>query len=266
MSDRERIRRPEPARTEPVRNITTAFRNWDSGPSAPGAAPPGGDPFTRLGDDPVSRAVRASCEVVERAVRRGFGLGDPASAGAPGRPPWMAFGGAGAGAAGPWSAWTTGQWVDAMSGAFAQWAQWFDAWTAMARSPAGESGWPAPPTRRASDPGPTSAAPGASPASATAASVAPAAPRITVELRSARAVTVELDLTTAPGPGTALEVPGLLAPASAGAPPITDVAVALGAGGVTVALGSLDQHPAGIYAGAVLSAGRALGTLTVRLA
>jgi hypothetical protein len=141
-----------------------------------------------------------------------------------------------------------------MTGAFTQWAQWVDAWTQMARS-AGESGWPGAmgSALRASG---AAAAPGAS----------AGASRVTVELRSARAVTVDLDLSTAPGAGAALEVPGLLASAAAGAPPITDVTVALGPGGITVALGSIDQHPAGTYAGAVLSAGRALGTITVRLA
>jgi hypothetical protein len=86
---------------------------------------------------------------------------------------------------------------------------------------------------------------------------------LTVELRAPRAVSVQLDL--APGAGTALEVHGLLAPAAAAAPPITDVSLAVADGGVTVALGSIEQHPAGTYAGAVLAAGRACGTLTVRL-
>jgi hypothetical protein len=151
-----------------------------------------------------------------------------------------------------------------MTGAFTQWAQWVDAWTQMARS-AGESGWPGAmgSALRASGPAPASA-PSAAAAAATGASAG--ASRVTVELRSARAVTVDLDLSTAPGAGAALEVPGLLASAATGAPPITDVTVALGPGGITVALGSIDQHPAGTYAGAVLSAGRALGTLTVRLA
>jgi hypothetical protein len=247
MSDRERIRRPEPARTDPVRNLSGAFRNGDSSiagdaPASPG--PAASNPFAWPGDDPVSRAVRASCDVVEKAVRRGFGLGRDPSPG-PSGPPWM-----GGSPAGPWAgAFTTGQWVDAMTAAFAQWTQWLDAWVAMARSssmgggaePAGA--WP--------------------PAPAHPAPPATAALRLTVELRSARAVTVQLDL--APGADAALEVHGLLAPAAAAALPITDVTVAVADGGVTVALGSIEQHPAGTYAGAVLAAGRACGTLTVRL-
>jgi hypothetical protein len=50
------------------------------------------------------------------------------------------------------------------------------------------------------------------------------------------------------------------------APPITDVRVAIAGGAVTVALGGIEHHPAGTYAGAVIAAGRACGTLTVRLA
>jgi hypothetical protein len=97
--------------------------------------------------------------------------------------------------------------------------------------------------------------------------------RLAVELRTARAVSVQLELSSgsgvsgvsAPGLPAALEVYGLLAPAATAAPPITDVTVAIADGGVTVTLGSLEHHPAGTYAGAVLTAGRACGTLTVRL-
>jgi hypothetical protein len=267
-----------------VRNISGAFRNGDSAaPAAPPAAPadspaapaaPGpaaaANPFAWSGDDPVSRAVRAGCDVVEKAVRRGFGLGRDPSASPAGLPwlPWAggplsgsptgSFSGA---SAGPWmGGWTTGQWVDTMTTAFTQWTQWIDAWSAMARSslPGGgeaPASWAPAPSR----PG----APGAAPSPAP--SAAPAALRLTVELRSPRAVTVELDLPSGAAPGTALEVHGLLAPPAAAAPPITDVSLVVTDGGVSVALGSLDQHPAGSYAGAVLAAGRACGTLTVRL-
>src|SRR5205814_1480150 len=103
-----------------------------------------------------------------------------------------------------------------------------------------------------------SASPSASPSSG-----ATGALHLTVELRTPRAASVELDLS--PGATTAFEVHGLLAPAAAAAPPITDVSLAVEGGGVHVTLGSIDQHPAGVYAGAVLAAGRACGTLTVRL-
>jgi hypothetical protein len=256
MSDRERVRRPDPARTHPLRGVAGVFRRADGAPSdhgigdAPAAAPPGSNPFAWPGDDPVSRAVRAGCEVVEQAVRRGFGV--------PGGPAGGLF-------QGPW---TTGQWVDAMTGVVTQWAQWMDAWSSMARSALGGGGapgrlgsWPAGPLGSARAP----SAPAESPSPAP--SGAPAALRLSVELRTARAVSVELELSAAVAASgaAAFEIHGLLAPAVAAAPPITDISLGVADGGVRVTLGSVDQHPAGTYAGAVLSAGRACGTLTVRL-
>lgn len=199
-------------------------------------------------------------------MRRGFGLGRPpgpwSGAWPPGQP----------GQPGGQPGWTTGQWVDAATGAFTMWAQWLDAWSAMARSivtggaePAGA--WPPPPM----------SPPGRSPTGAPShthahphAHAGTGALRLAVELRTARAVSVQLELSpgsgvAAAGPPATLEVYGLLAPAATGAPPITNVTVAIADGGVTVTLGSIDQHPAGTYAGAVLTAGRACGTLTVRL-
>lgn len=257
MSDRERIRRPDPVRTDPVRNVSGMFRGGanptDAASTDAGRAAPS-NPFAWPDDDPVSRAVRAGCEVVEQAVRRGFGLGRAPSMGAPAGvtpgAPWE-------GASPPWSMspWTPGAWGDAMTSAFTMWAQWVEGWSSAARSlvggavpgTAGLGTWPA----------------GGSPPSPVAAPVAAAPLQLVVELRAARAATVQLDLPSgASGP---LEVHGLLAPPAAAAPPITDVTVAVSAGAVTVTLGGIDQHPAGTYAGAVLAAGRACGTLTVRL-
>jgi hypothetical protein len=253
MSDRERIRRPEPARTEPVRNLSGVFRG-EAPTSGPGATPdapasarsPASDPFAWPDDDPVSRAARAGYEVVEQAVRRGFG---PDRASSPGLP-WMPWAGAWTG--GPPGPWTTGQWVDGMTRAFATWAQWFDAWSATARSIVGGS------SADHTDP-----VPGTAPPVAPAPFPAARPLQVTVELRSARAVSVELDLL--PGAPAALEVLGLLAPRAAAAPPITDVSIAVTDGAVTIGLGSVEHHPAGTYVGAVLAAGRACGTLTVRL-
>jgi hypothetical protein len=263
MSEGERPRRPDPARTDPVRHASGAFRGEPATPSAGSAgdaraAGAASNPFA-WPDDPVSRAVRAGCDVVESAVRRGFGLGrPPVGSGSAAGPAWP---GPWSNGRGPMAAWTTGQWVDAMTGAFTLWAQWMDAWTAMARSAAtggdpGPGPWPAPsPASQAAS------QPPASPSPSSASSVAGAL-RLTVELRTARAVSVQLDLSPVTG---ALEVHGLLAPPAAAAPPITDVTVAVADGGAVVTLGSLEQHPAGSYAGAVLCAGRACGTLTVRL-
>jgi hypothetical protein len=234
-------------------------------PAAPAAGQaPVDHPFAWPDDDPVSRAVRAGCDVVDKAVRRGFGLGRDPSSGSAAAPPW-----AGAGLPGPLTGrWTTGQWVDAMTGAFTWWAQWFDTWSSMARSAmrggaeSAAGAWPPPPSSSAPAPAPVGPA---SPSPATGAL------QFTVELRTPRAVSVELDLAprpasgSSPGVAATLEVHGLLAPAAAAAPPITDVTIAVVERGFAVTLGSIELHPAGTYAGAVLAAGRACGTLTVRL-
>jgi len=256
----------------PLRNVAGVFRRADGSPvdptppaTAAATAPPAAyatpnNPFAWSGDDPVSRAVRAGCDVVEQAVRRGFGVPGERSG-----PAW-----AGGLFQGPWTGpWSTGQWVDAMTGALTQWAQWMDAWSSMVRTAMGgeaQGTWPpAPAGSRAPAappyPPPASSA-AASPASSSGTGAAGAL-RLTLELRTARAASVELDLL--PGATTAFEVHGLLAPPAAAAPPITDVTLAIVDGGVHVTLGSIDQHPAGVYAGAVLAAGRACGTLTVRL-
>jgi len=185
-------------------------------------------------------------------MRRGFGLSrDPSAPGwASWAAPWTAMG-----AQAPWmGGWSTGQWVDAMTSAYAQWVpqwvQWVDAWSSVARSAVGGS--------------PVGAHPPAPTSSGTAGTAHSAgALRLTVEVRSARAVCVQLDLL--PGAAAPFEINGLLAPAAAGAPPITDVAISIVDGAAAIALGSIDQHPAATYAGAVLAAGRACGTLTVRL-
>lgn len=216
MSDRERVRRPDLPRTEPVRSGAGLFHG--SGASEPFAWP----------DDPVGRAVKAGRDVVESAVRRGFGVGRDTG-----------FGTAPASAA-----WSPGQFVDAMTGMASQWAQWMDAWTQMARTAfAGRDGF-------ARD-------------GAAASASAPAPVRVTVELRSARAASVQLELAALPD--APLELHGLLAPPAAGAPPITDVQLAARGDGVVISIGAIDAHPAATYVGAVLAGGRACGTLTVQL-
>ena len=90
-----------------------------------------------------------------------------------------------------------------------------------------------------------------------------AARALRVELRTARMATVEVELS--PDAGAGLEVHGLVAAPALAAPPITDVTIAVIDGGIAIGLGSVEHHPAGTYTGAVIAAGRACGTLTVRL-
>jgi len=257
MEDPERVRRPVPARTEPVRNASGVFRDGGDAPLPRTAGH--SHPFDWPSDDPVGHAVRAGCDVVESAVRRGFGVGrDPVSP-----PPWS--GGPLAGPRhGPWS---TGQWIDAMTGVVTQWSQWMDVWSSAARSALSSHGggsaepWPA--SWSSAPPPLASPSPSPSPSGAAAAAAAVGGLRVALELRTARAITVEVDLS--PVGATGYEVHGLLAPAALAAPPITEVSLAIADGVVTVAIGSLEHHPAGRYAGAVLAAGRACGTLTVHL-
>lgn len=238
---RPRVRRPRPARIAPVRDASGMFRigsgvvasSTDNPAGVEPAAPPG--PPAWPGEGPVGRAMQAGYDVVEKAVQRGFGLARDPSPWAPSwHPSWIAtWPGQPASASGDaWNgAWTTGRWIDAMTGALARWA-------AAPR--------PASPPIAAPAPGPE----------------APRAVRLAVELRTARAAEVELDVSV--DPGSALEVHGLAATAAA-APPIRDVAVELVDGRVVIALGALDDHPAGTYVGAVLTAGKPCGMLRVRL-
>src|SRR5271165_2433794 len=65
MSSRERIKRPEPERTHPVRNWSTVF-----GP--PGrTTPPGVHGSRPAPTDPVSRGVEAGYRVVDEYLRQG---------------------------------------------------------------------------------------------------------------------------------------------------------------------------------------------------
>jgi hypothetical protein len=71
MAPRERIKKPEPERTQPIRNWTTLF-----GPSAPTSPPSSAGPAeqqTRATDpsDPISRGVGAGYRVIEEYMRQG---------------------------------------------------------------------------------------------------------------------------------------------------------------------------------------------------
>jgi dihydroflavonol-4-reductase len=122
--ERMRVRRPEPARTEPVRHVMGVFR---------GATP------AVANDDLVSRAVRAGCEVVDQALRRRSGeMPAPLPAMWPGA--WLAD--PLRGASGPPN---TAGWLDGMTAALARWVQTVEAWSAMAmpaRPPVSSPGGP----------------------------------------------------------------------------------------------------------------------------
>ena len=89
MSTRERIKRPEPERTQPVRNWSTVF----GAPSR--TTPPGVPSSTRAPTDPVARGVEAGYRVVDEYLRQGQSVARTMWA------PFMAGGNTGPFAAGP---------------------------------------------------------------------------------------------------------------------------------------------------------------------
>jgi len=231
MSDRERVRRPEPARTEPVRNMSGLFRDGGSGDGASRDRPPG--LWSWLGDDPVTRAVRAGYEVAERAMRSGYGYSDDADRAAPA--PWGM----------PLPMAMAQPWLEMLAATAGQWIEFLTSMTSM--TPVAP---PRPPGNGAAHPTPA------------------AGLRVSVELRSARPASVQLDLPALPA-GASLVSHGLHAPPALAAPPITDVAIAIAPDGrATIQVAVPDGAPAGLYAGVVVDAadGRVLGTLTVRVA
>jgi nucleoside-diphosphate-sugar epimerase len=269
-AERPRVRRPEPARTAPRRNAAGAIGLGNSVPAAQsranghatnGHATNGRSNTTATrprpyDDDPVSRAVDAGYDVIERALRRR--TSDEARsplASMPWAAPWLSvpFGDLSSGS------WTVGRLVDAMMGTFAQWAQGPGAAAWQGTSSPMTAAWQA-----ASQMAP--AWPAASPIAPPTRGAAhdPMNVNVDLELRSPRAVAVQLRLS--PGAGPALRVDALVAHAEPTAAPITDVSIACADGRVRIALGSLEHHPPGTYQGAVFSAGRACGELVVRLA
>jgi hypothetical protein len=65
MRKRKRLRRPDPARTAPIRKFSTMLRAEGERGAAPGDAQP------QRGDDAAAQAVRMGYSVVEEQIRRG---------------------------------------------------------------------------------------------------------------------------------------------------------------------------------------------------
>lgn len=73
MSERERLRRPDPARTGPIRNWSMLYRRGEAWRGeAPGgcAPPPGDDPGDARGDT-ISHAVGLGYQVVQEQIQQG---------------------------------------------------------------------------------------------------------------------------------------------------------------------------------------------------
>lgn len=242
----ERPRRPEAGRTGPIRNLTGVFGSGGAG--RPQVAP--NDGLRGLApDEAVARAVRAGFEVAEQAVRRGLGGARQVFGAERNAEP----GDTGEGA--EWSGWTAGPYVDAVASAA---TRWIDAWASLVQQAitvTGAAARSAVPTR-SGDPAPAPAPGGRATA------------RLVVEVRSRRAASVQLDLSATPSSDGPLATHGLHAAPALGAPPLTEVAIAVdGDGRLRVRVDVPDTQPAGAYVGAVVgSGGDAVGTLAVRLA
>ena len=68
---RERIKRPEPERTQPIRNWAGAFGPPGEGSPPPPGVPFRGPPFAGPPRDPVSRGVEAGYRVIDEYLRQG---------------------------------------------------------------------------------------------------------------------------------------------------------------------------------------------------
>jgi hypothetical protein len=250
MTDRERIRRPEPLRTAPIRNLSGLFRQPQhregdgDGDGEPDDEDHAEARRAAFGDDPISRAVRAGFEVAEQAVRRGF-ESEPTS--------WP----------GSTLGWTPGAWADTVTGAATRWLETWSTILQSAVAATGAAARSAAPVRPAHGhapdaPGPVDAVPAPSTGSAL---------RVSVEVAARRPVAVQVDL-TASRATAALTTHGLHAPPALGAPAITDVTLAIDdAGRVAVRIAVPDTQPAGAYVGAIVDErGSIAGTLSVRVA
>ncbi|APR81142.1 Hypothetical protein A7982_06489 [Minicystis rosea] len=68
---RERIKRPEPERTQPIRNWAGAFGTPGAAETPPPGVPFRGPPFQGSPQDPVSRGVEAGYRVIDEYLRQG---------------------------------------------------------------------------------------------------------------------------------------------------------------------------------------------------
>jgi hypothetical protein len=268
---KERIKRPEPERTAPVRNWGTVFGPpGRTTPPGVGGAPPSG------ARDPVSRGVEAGYRVIDEYLRQGQ---------AAARAVWAPFIPGGQAGPAPWSPWTGGaaggpghapplpDEMQQRMGTMLRYAtdlamMWMDfigmgaPGGAAARTPG------AGPFTAGSEviaPPPPAAAPRAEPMREAAAS--DQATVITLEVASMRPVEVSVDLRPRSA-GLALKVHDLRAPeveARLGGITITGLP---DEDRVIVRLRVADDLPAGVYSGLILDERTSLprGTLSVRVA
>ena len=80
MSDRERLHRPDPVRTGPIRDISTLYRRADSWGAPPnGHAPSADEVDGGTYSDVVAQAVERGYQVVEEQIRQGQRIAEEVS-------------------------------------------------------------------------------------------------------------------------------------------------------------------------------------------
>ncbi|WP_163999444.1 hypothetical protein [Pyxidicoccus caerfyrddinensis] len=258
MNPDERVKRPEPGRTQPIRNWWTMF-----GP--PGAQPPSAEAGAGAAippADPVSRGVEMGYRVIEEYMRQGQNV-----ARMMGVPYAGAGGGVGPGDGMP-------QRMATLMRSFADFAGlWMEMLGTMSpagfpprapdmASPLGTAG-PFSAGVVAPEPPPTTPAP----APVATAPEALAAPGVTLELDTRRRAEVSIDLRMR-SVGIPLRVHDLRAP-EPDVPRLTGARLetAPEEDRVTLRLRIPDDHPPGIYSGLILDerTGMPRGTISVRL-
>ncbi len=74
MASRSRLRRAQPERTGPIRNVTTYFRDsdsWDAGSAQPETAGREGESATEPLDDAVTHGVKLGYQVIDEHIQQG---------------------------------------------------------------------------------------------------------------------------------------------------------------------------------------------------
>jgi hypothetical protein len=241
MSERERLRREDPARTEPIRNWSNLYRaanSWNAeqartpGNSADGAARNG------AGNDAVEHGVRTGYRVIEehiREIRRGEGIAREMNRG-----PYESRG-------------ISDDILDVVERVYRYSREllpvWFDLAGSIAKAPELLRELTNPPRRESEARTEGSAA----------------SEPIAVEILSNRLTRVTIELRPN-SEGRALGVRELHA-MEPGKPPIVGVNFVAGSAGVVLRILVPDEHPPGVYNGVIadLESGEARGTVSVRI-
>ncbi|HEX5749980.1 MAG TPA: hypothetical protein VFZ09_27370 [Archangium sp.] len=253
MDPRERAKKPEPERTQPIRNWTVLFPGTPPRTPPPGAAPPSGEA--------VSRGVEMGYRVIEEYLRQGQNVA-------------RAMGGPSSGGGAPADDGLQNR-MGAMLRSFTDFASlWMELMGRMGAGGAGSASSVAPPMGTAG-PFPAGAAPAASEPPRAEAPAPPVVPEpqavaplgLTLDIDSPRRVEVSLELRPRSS-ALPLVVHDLRAP-EPDKPRITGVEIEClpEEERVVLHLRVAEAHPPGVYSGLIVDerTGLPRGTLTVRI-